>query len=143
MLTPVNHKQWERPVWASRVMDPYTSLNETERAALHLGFWAAMPMSLPLQPQAAIYSRRFLGAPSLRPREHSIVELIGRGYSNNAIGRELGITPETVKSHLKTLFRKLEVRKRAQAVTRAQELGYLRLSGGHQSPTTPDDEART
>jgi LuxR family maltose regulon positive regulatory protein len=61
----------------------------------------------------------------LSPREHSILQLIARGQSNKEIARSLGIAPETVKSHLKRLFAKLSVDKRAQAIARAQSLGLL------------------
>jgi DNA-binding CsgD family transcriptional regulator len=63
----------------------------------------------------------FAGAAVLSPRERTILELIARGQSNKEIARELGITPETVKSHVKNIFIKLEVDKRAKAVARAAE----------------------
>jgi ATP/maltotriose-dependent transcriptional regulator MalT len=50
---------------------------------------------------------------------------IMRGYSNRDIGHELGMSGETVKLHLKHIFRKLDVRSRAQAVARAQGHGGL------------------
>jgi LuxR family transcriptional regulator, maltose regulon positive regulatory protein len=43
--------------------------------------------------------------------------------SNKEIARDLAIAPETVKSHVKNIFAKLNVEKRAQAVSRAQSLG--------------------
>jgi DNA-binding NarL/FixJ family response regulator len=61
----------------------------------------------------------FVGATLLSPRERAILELIAQGQSNKEIARELGITPETVKSHVKNIFTKLEVDKRAKAVARA------------------------
>jgi LuxR family maltose regulon positive regulatory protein len=61
----------------------------------------------------------------LTPREISIVELIGRGHSNKEIARRLGIAPETVKAHMKNVFAKLGVEKRAQAVMRAHALGLI------------------
>ncbi len=61
----------------------------------------------------------------LSSRERNIVELIAQGQSNKEIARTLGITPETVKSHLKNIFTKLAVDKRAQAVARAQALGLV------------------
>lgn len=61
----------------------------------------------------------------LSPREKNILELIALGRSNKEIARSLGVTPETVKSHLKNIFIKLNVEKRAQAVVRAQTLGLL------------------
>ena len=62
----------------------------------------------------------------LTERERSIVEWIARGRSNKEIARELGVAPETVKTHLKRIFQKLSAESRAQAVVRAQSLGMLR-----------------
>ena len=62
---------------------------------------------------------------SLSAREGDILRLIGRGLSNKEIARNLTITPETVKSHVKNIFIKLSVEKRAQAVARAQSLGLV------------------
>ena len=45
--------------------------------------------------------------------------MIGWGLSNKEIARNLGIAPETVKSHVKSIFVKLAVEKRAHAVARA------------------------
>ncbi len=62
----------------------------------------------------------------LTPRECDVLELIAEGQSNKAIARRLGLGPETVKTHLKNVFLKLEVERRTQAVLRAEELGLLR-----------------
>jgi len=62
-------------------------------------------------------------AESLSARECDILKLIAEGLSNKEIGRNLAITPETVKSHVKHIFSNLNVEKRAQAVSRAQMLG--------------------
>ena len=62
----------------------------------------------------------------LTVRERSIVEFIARGRSNKEIARELGVAPETIKTHLKRIFQKLSAELRAQAVVRAQSLGMLK-----------------
>jgi LuxR family maltose regulon positive regulatory protein len=62
---------------------------------------------------------------ALSPRETDILTLIAGGLSNKEIARSLEIGPETVKSHLKSVFTKLGVEKRAQAVSRAQTLGFV------------------
>jgi ATP/maltotriose-dependent transcriptional regulator MalT len=64
-------------------------------------------------------------AESLSTRETGILKLIAQGLSNKEIARTLTITPETVKSHVKHIFVKLSVEKRAQAVSRAQSLGLV------------------
>jgi len=69
--------------------------------------------------------RRMPRSSSLSPRERNILELIGDGRSNKEIARSLRIAPETVKSHVKNMFVKLGVERRAQAVARAQGLGLF------------------
>jgi LuxR family maltose regulon positive regulatory protein len=59
----------------------------------------------------------------LSPRESDILKLIADGLSNKEIARDLAIAPETVKSHIKHIFIKLNVERRVQAVSRAQMLG--------------------
>jgi LuxR family maltose regulon positive regulatory protein len=74
-------------------------------------------------PLAPTSGARMLGA--LSPRETDILTLIADGLSNKEIARSLEIGPETVKSHLKSVFSKLGVERRAQAVSRAQTLGLV------------------
>ena len=62
---------------------------------------------------------------ALSAREGAILNLIADGLSNKEIARNLAIAPETVKSHVKNLFVKLNAEKRAQAVARAQSLGLV------------------
>jgi len=58
-------------------------------------------------------------------RERMIVILMSGGLSNKEIARQLSIAPETVKSHAKSIFLKLTVRSRAQAVHRAATLSLI------------------
>lgn len=62
---------------------------------------------------------------ALSAREGGILALIAAGQSNKEIARTLGIAPETVKTHIKSIFVKLSVEKRAHAVARAQSLGLV------------------
>ena len=58
-------------------------------------------------------------------REYAVLELLASGQSNKGIARELGVAPNTVKSHLSSLFAKLEVQRRTQAVARAQSFDLI------------------
>jgi ATP/maltotriose-dependent transcriptional regulator MalT len=62
---------------------------------------------------------------SLSTRETIILRLMSLGLSNKSIARELQVTPETVKSHAKHIFIKLASKNRAEAVSRATELGLM------------------
>ena len=61
----------------------------------------------------------------LSERELEVLRLIATGLSNPEIAQELVIAVGTVKAHTSAIYRKLDVRGRAQAIVRSQELGIL------------------
>jgi LuxR family transcriptional regulator, maltose regulon positive regulatory protein len=61
----------------------------------------------------------------LTPRELEIVRLLAVGHSSRAISVELFISPTTVKTHLRNIYRKLGVSSRVQAVARANSLKII------------------
>lgn len=61
----------------------------------------------------------------LSVREREVLELIATGATNPEIADRLFLSTHTVKEHTSTLYRKLEVRNRAEAVQRAQRLGIF------------------
>jgi DNA-binding NarL/FixJ family response regulator len=65
------------------------------------------------------------GAPELSPREREVVAHISRGATNAEIARSLYLSPHTVKEHTSSIYRKLGVRNRAEAVKAAQRLGLI------------------
>lgn len=69
----------------------------------------------------------------LSPREMEILTLITRGLSNKEIAYTLGISHQTVKNHMTSILRKLDVEDRTQAAVFALRRGWVRLQD-----TTPD-----
>jgi two-component system response regulator DesR len=61
----------------------------------------------------------------LSDREREVLDLIGSGATNREIAGVLHLSPHTIKEHTSGLYRKLDVRNRAEAVQRAQRLGLL------------------
>jgi LuxR family transcriptional regulator, maltose regulon positive regulatory protein len=61
----------------------------------------------------------------LSERELEVLRLLATSLSQRDVGRELYVSLNTVKSHVKSIFRKLDVSTRAEAVERARELGLL------------------
>ena len=69
-------------------------------------------------------------AAGLSPREIEVVALMREGYTNNDIGRMLGISHHTAKAHVAAVMTKLASVDRTQAVARAFDLGILRAQSG-------------
>jgi len=61
----------------------------------------------------------------LTDREMEVLKLAGKGYTNKAIGVQLGISDRTVQGHLARVFDKLQATSRTEAVMRAVSLGWL------------------
>jgi DNA-binding NarL/FixJ family response regulator len=61
--------------------------------------------------------------PELTEREREILGLIAQGYSNPQIAAHLVLSPKTVRNHISSIFGKLQVADRAQAIIRAREAG--------------------
>ncbi len=64
----------------------------------------------------------------LTERELEVLNLLALGLTNREIGERLYVAPGTVKAHTASIYGKLDVHSRMQAVARAQELGILPLS---------------
>jgi DNA-binding NarL/FixJ family response regulator len=63
--------------------------------------------------------------PTLSEREQQVLALVAAGATNREIAAELHLSPHTVKEYASTLYRKLEVRSRLEAVVRAEKLGLI------------------
>lgn len=68
-----------------------------------------------------------LSSEPLTGRELNVLELLARGKSNKEIGVSLYISETTVKSHLRSIFRKLNVLSRTEAISVAGRRGLIRL----------------
>lgn len=58
---------------------------------------------------------------ALTVKERQVMQLVAEGKSNKQIARDLNVTPETIKSHMKSIFGKLKVESRAQAAVMLQQ----------------------
>jgi non-specific serine/threonine protein kinase len=93
--------------------------------ALHLDDTVAYALE-----QATAIDDRVPGAQNtsddpLTAREREVLELIAQGRSNREIAEALFVTEHTVKYHVASLFSRLDVTSRAEAVARAASLGLL------------------
>jgi len=63
----------------------------------------------------------------LTEREAAVLKMAAKGMSNNAIAKELHLSVRTIESHLGTIFNKLGVGSRTEAVIQAMRRGWLTL----------------
>ena len=86
-----------------------------------LGVSEAVPIAKPadVKPQIPGYG-------DLTIREREVLELLARGYRNQEIAEELVLTQKTVRNYVSTIFAKLGVSSRGEAIVRAREAGFGR-----------------
>ena len=90
-----------------------------------LGLWAGHKLTPRLA--GPVFERNHAAVRSLglTPRECEILERLAAGESNKEMARSLGISPNTVKTHLARLYEKLEVVRRVQAIEKARSLSLI------------------
>jgi DNA-binding NarL/FixJ family response regulator len=67
----------------------------------------------------------------LTEREIDVLKLVAKGFSNPQISKELSVTVNTVKSHIKSILDKLNVENRTQAATYALQHGLVERKTGN------------
>jgi len=80
-----------------------------------------------LPPAVAAKLAERLPTEELTPRERDVLRLLAEGKPNKLIGADLAITEVTVKSHVQSVFKKLNVLSRTEAIAVANRRGLLRL----------------
>ena len=76
---------------------------------------------------ASELSRKSTGADVLSDREIEVLDLMAKGVSNRDIADQLSITQSTVKTHVTSIFQKMNVTTRTEAVTTALKRGIIQL----------------
>jgi DNA-binding CsgD family transcriptional regulator len=90
-----------------------------------LGLWAGRRLT-PGTP-AAEFRRNDAAIRSLglTPRECEILALLASGQSNKELARTLGVSPNTIKTHIARVYEKLDVERRVQAIEKARWLALI------------------
>ena len=82
---------------------------------------------LRLSPEVARRLEEHAGSPEMTPRERDILAELAHGATDQQIAQNLGISEQTVKSHIKGILGKLGAQNRTQALAMAARRGLVRL----------------
>lgn len=114
--------QWLEYQYAVRTLPPEGYVVVVALAFTALGIWAGRQLSRSRDTQPFernIQAIQYLG---ISERESEVLALLAQGHSNDEIGRRLFVSTSTVKTHLASVYRKLEVSRRTQAIQKARTL---------------------
>jgi NarL family two-component system response regulator LiaR len=89
------------------------------------GVWVGWRLSRRSAPGPFARNAAAQASLGLTGQEMRVLERLAAGQSNKEIARTLGLSPNTVKTHLANLFAKLEVARRTQAVGKARDLQLI------------------
>lgn len=90
---------------------------------LGLGLWLGLSFRPPIKQPAG--NPAAVASLGITAREVEVLGLLAAGHSNKEIARALGVSPNTVKTHLARLFAKLEAGTRTAAIARARALHII------------------
>ncbi|MBO9499922.1 MAG: helix-turn-helix transcriptional regulator [Novosphingobium sp.] len=90
-----------------------------------VGIWAGTRLTPRPRPAAFERNEAAIRSLGLTARECEILALLATAQSNKEMARTLGISPNTVKTHVARVLEKLEVEKRMQAVEKARWLALI------------------
>ncbi|HLZ77519.1 response regulator transcription factor [Phenylobacterium sp.] len=89
------------------------------------GVWAGWRLTRRHAPGPFARNDAALTALGLTGQEVKVLERLAAGQSNKEIARALGLSPNTVKTHIAHLFEKLAVSRRTQAIGKARDLQLI------------------
>ncbi len=120
--------QWLAHAGAGPLRDYAIHLLSHFDAEPHVVMAAQEGASPPRDSSASSPRGDFAGQALVEPlsqRELEVLHLIALGRTNQEIARQLIVAPGTVKAHTASIYRKLDVANRTEAVARARQLGIL------------------
>jgi DNA-binding CsgD family transcriptional regulator len=90
-----------------------------------VGIFIGAQLTRPRRVEVVTANQAALDVLGISERECTVLALLVQGASNQEIADQLYISPNTVKTHLKHLYQKLEVKRRGQAVEKALQLQLI------------------
>ena len=93
-----------------------------------VGVWAGRKLTAQKKvfvtnvPATFVLDEQHLAQLGISKREHQVLDLMAQGFTNQQIADRLSLSLNTIKTHTSSLFLKLDVKRRTQAVQKAKDL---------------------
>ena len=117
--------QWLQYQYLARAFPREIVLGLVGTAFAAAGVWVGFRLAARSAPGPFQRNAAALASLGVTGQELRVLERLAAGQSNKEIARALGLSPNTVKTHLANLFAKLEVSRRTQAIGKARELHLI------------------
>lgn len=117
--------QWLQYQYLVRALQPQVYVAVIGVAFAAGGVWLGWRLSARHAPGPFARNEAALASLGLTGQEVKVLERLAAGQSNKEIARTLGLSPNTVKTHVANLYAKLEVSRRTQAVGKARDLQLI------------------
>lgn len=90
-----------------------------------LGVWAGLRLARRAASATFEKNTAVIASLGITLREQEVLALLAAGKSNKEIAEKLGVSPNTIKTQVASLYAKLEVQRRTQAIQKARELAII------------------
>jgi DNA-binding NarL/FixJ family response regulator len=117
--------QWLQYNYLVRAFSTEIYIGLIAAAFTGLGVWAGMRLARRPAPETFEKNTAALASLGITLREQEVLALLAAGKSNKEVAQKLGVSPNTVKTQVASLYQKLEVQSRMQAVQKARELALI------------------
>jgi len=117
--------EWLRYRHVTRLLPTEIYVGLIALAFVALGLWLGRKLTPAPARAAFVRNEAAIRSLGLSPRECEILEMLASGASNKELARALGISPNTVKTHVARVYAKLDVDRRIQAVEQARLLALI------------------
>jgi DNA-binding NarL/FixJ family response regulator len=114
--------------------DSLETLGSAIQAVAHGERWLSSRITEQVVQRALGEAQAAKPSPGLTPREMEVLRLLALGLDNEAIAQNLTLTTRTVQNHVSSIYSKLEVASRAEAILYAFRRGWVQIPSEKDSP---------
>lgn len=117
--------EWLEYKYLTRVFAPEVYVLALAIGFTALGIFVGRRLTVRAPTESFVRNEKAIASLGITAREFEALERLAAGDANKEIARAMGVTPNTIKSHLAKLYAKLDAVRRTDAVAKARALGII------------------